>query len=471
MLSVKTILGASWSISGRLLARMIDLVSLLVLARVLTPADFGLMAIAASFVSIAEMVLEVPLVQALLRLPRIEKTHLDTAFAIGLLRGAVLAILMAAAAWPIAYFYQDNRLSTIILVLTLVPVARGLYSPAMIYYYLKIEFHASFLADIVGKLIATIISLFALYLGVGYWALIINNVLSAVLPTALSYVFAPYRPRLSLEKLGDFSSFTGWFTSSQIVGAVSWQYERVFLGYHADKTVVGRYGVASDLAVMPTQAIIGPAMRPVMAAFATIKDDPRRLSAAFLKTTRLTMLIAIPVGTGIALTSDQIVHIFLGEQWGPAAVYLQWLSLAIMLTAYTQPVVSLCIAKDRPDIIFQISIIELAIKICLMTTAYYLGGVLFMVYARLIAAVVVLFIVAAYSKKLASIDLLAQMNNLWQVCASCLVMTVSVLIIKDILLKDGVGLIGLLAAMSLCGAAVFASCMHVLGFRFQDLRA
>ncbi|MGD6613481.1 oligosaccharide flippase family protein, partial [Xanthomonas citri pv. citri] len=110
MLTLKTLRGAGWSVAARTLARVIDLATLLLLARLLTPADFGLTAIAVSLVAIVEMVLEVPLVQALMRLQKIETSHLDTAFTLGLLRGGVIAILMMLAAWPMAHIYDDSRL-------------------------------------------------------------------------------------------------------------------------------------------------------------------------------------------------------------------------------------------------------------------------------------------------------------------------------------------------------------------------
>ncbi len=250
-----------------------------------------------------------------MRLQDVEKSHLDTAFTLGLLRGAVIALLMAAAAWPVAHLYSDARLIPIMLALSSAPIARSLYSPSMVHLYRTIDFRVSFIADFSGKIAAALICIGALYAGAGYWALVINPAASSILPTVLSYVLAPYRPRLSLEKVSAFSAFTGWFTSAQILAAFSWQYDRIFLGYHVDKAVLGRYGVASDFSVLPTQSLIGPAMRPVMAAFASIADDRLRLQSAFLRAARLTMIIAFPAGVGIALTADQIVSVVLGSQW------------------------------------------------------------------------------------------------------------------------------------------------------------
>src|ERR1700737_217343 len=100
MLTTKTILGAGWTVSSRLVGRLIDLVTVLVLARTLTPADFGLAVLAMSLIAVVDTVLDIPLIQALTRLSRVDKTHLDTAFSLGSLRGLLLAFVVVVAAWP-----------------------------------------------------------------------------------------------------------------------------------------------------------------------------------------------------------------------------------------------------------------------------------------------------------------------------------------------------------------------------------
>ncbi|MBN4097516.1 MULTISPECIES: lipopolysaccharide biosynthesis protein [Methylobacterium] len=470
MLASKTLRGAGWSVAARISARAIDLGTLLVLARILSPADFGLTAIAASLISIVEMILEIPLVQALLRLQKIEKSHLDTAFTLGLLRGGVIAVLMMAAAWPVAHIYDDVRLIPITLALASAPIARSLYSPAMVHLFRKIDFRASFLADFSGKVAAALISIGSLYLGAGYWALVINPAASAILPTILSYVLAPYRPGLSLARLSAFSAFTGWFTSSQILAAFSWQFDRMFLGYHVDKAVLGRYGVASDFSVLPTQSVIGPAMRPVMAAFATMADDRLRLRAAFLKAARLTMIIALPAGVGIALTADQIVSVILGAQWISAAPYLRWLSLAVMFTAYYQPVSTLCLAMDEPNVMLKITLLESVAKVLSMTLGFYLGGVMMMIYARLATALFHFLISAIYARRLVGAGVAGQIRNLWQIALSCAVMAAAVLALRAALSRLDIGSAGLLAALILGGAAAYGVSMLLLGFRLRTLR-
>jgi len=152
MLTMKTILGAGWTVSSRLTGRLIDFGTVLVLARTLTPADFGLTALAMTLTVIADMVLEIPIIASLTRLDHVEKSHLDTAFTLGALRGLVLAVVILAAAWPFSRIYNDSRLIPLVAVIAIGPIARSLYSPAMVNYIRNMSFRQVFLAEISGKI-------------------------------------------------------------------------------------------------------------------------------------------------------------------------------------------------------------------------------------------------------------------------------------------------------------------------------
>jgi O-antigen/teichoic acid export membrane protein len=161
MLATKTLLGAGWTVSSRLAGRLIDFVTVLVLARTLTPADFGLTALAMTLTVIADMVLDIPLIKALTRLERLKKSHLDTAFTLGAMRGLLLALVVLVAAWPFSRIYHDSRLLPLIALISIGPIARSLYSPAMVRYIRDMSFRRVFIAEILGKIIAFTVAISA----------------------------------------------------------------------------------------------------------------------------------------------------------------------------------------------------------------------------------------------------------------------------------------------------------------------
>lgn len=422
MLTSRTIFGAAWTVASRLTGRLIDIVTLLVLARILTPADFGLTALAISIIAIVEMVLEIPLIQALTRLREIDKRHLDTAFTLGLIRAVVLTTVVLLAAWPISLIYSEPRLMPLIAALSLAPVSRGMLSPGMAHLIRDIRFREIFITQVIGKVVAAAAALGMLALGVGYWAIVGNHVIAAIVSCLLSYVIAPYAPRLSLSQFRDFSGFAGWFTASQLVSAMNWQMDRILLGGTVNASALGKYTMASDIAVLPTQTLIGPAMQPVMAAFSKINDDPERMKTAFLKAARFTMLLATPACVFAALSSRQLVDVLFDEQWTEVAPYLQVLVLAVLPTAYPPIFHSYAMATNRTRLLAEFNGIDLVLKLLFVPLALFLFSIWGVIAARTLIGFLMFAVCLRYAKHYAGISILSQILNLKEVALATAVL-------------------------------------------------
>jgi O-antigen/teichoic acid export membrane protein len=468
MLTLKTILGASWTVSSRLAGRLIDFVTVLVLARTLTPADFGLIALAMTLIAIVDTVTEIPLIQALTRLKSIEHSHLDTAFTIGVIRGFLLTLVVLAAAWPFSIAYHDGRLTALVSVLALGPMTRSLYSPGMVKYIRQMSFRPLFIAEFVGKIVASTGAISVVFLGGGYWAIATGSVVSSAATTLISYLLAPYRPNLTLKNFADFSTFLGWFSSAQIVAALSWQFDRILLGYFVSKSDLGQYAMASDLAVLPTQSIIGPAMQPVMAAFSRINDDPDRLRSAYTKASRFTMMLAVPVCIGMALTSDLIIKVLLGAKWTEAALYLRWLALATMLSAYYQPLYSLALAINRTKVVFGLTFTELCLRIALISFGLYYYSLIGAIAARGIISLIMFALTLLNARRLAGIRLKSEAANLAKTMSACAIMTLLVMIAR----YEIAGTINAfleLGIISILGAAAYIAALFAFGLRLKEV--
>ncbi len=472
MLTTKTILGAGWTVSSRLAGRAIDFVTVLVLARALTPADFGLTAIASSLVFIMDAVFEVPLILALTRLRSITRSHLDTAFTLGVLRGLLLSSIVLAAAWPFAHIYHDDRLTGLIAALVVGPTARSLYSPGMVKYVRDMSFRQNFAAELLGRLISSVLAISVAYGGGGYWAIAVGSLSSSVATTLISYFLAPYRPRLSLSKFSDFSSFLGWFSTSQIFVAVSWQFDRILLGYFITKSDLGQYAMASDLASLPTQSVIGPAMQPLMAAFSRINDDLDRLRNAYLKASRFTMMLAAPTCIGMALTSDLIVKVLLGAKWTEAGLYLQWLALSIVLNAFYQPLHSLAMAMDRTNLIFRLCFIEACIRIVLVSVGLYCYSIMGVIVVRVAISVIMFIVSLVAAQYLIGARVLSELIGLWKVAAACAAMAALVLMMRHEFFGFNLDAVVELILTTAFGALFYVGTLFALGVRFRsDLQA
>jgi O-antigen/teichoic acid export membrane protein len=468
MLSKKTVLGAGWLVSSRLGGRIVDFVTVLILARTLTPADFGLTALAMSLIAVADIVFELPVIGALTRLKQVEKSHLDTAFTLSTLRGLVFSIVILGAAWPYSIVFRDHRLAPLVTVLAIGPISRGLCSPNMVQFIRQMSFHQAFVAELAGKILAAVTAVGAVYLGAGYWAIAASSITASAATTLISYLIAPYRPAFSLAKLADFSRFMGWFNSAQVISAVSWQFDRALLGYFVTKSQLGQYTMATDLSTLPSQSLLSPAMQPVLAAFASINDDPERLQKAFLKAAHFTMLIGAPACIGMALTSDLIVDVLLGgSKWQAAAVYMQWLPLATMLALYNHPLSCLALATDRPRALFRLNLVEFCLRTVLISLGLYFYAVEGVIAARLVLSFATLFVMLWIAQELGGGSIALQIRSLWSIALSSAAMAVLVLLVRRGLSVTHIRPLFELAFAAGLGGAAYVGTLFALGIRLR----
>jgi len=465
MLATTTLKGASWLVFSRFIGRFIDFFTLLILARMLSPSEFGIAALAMALVMVVDTVLEVPVTQALIRQPTIDKTHLDTGFTLALMRSVFIAVVVMLVAWPYAAYNHNENIIALASVLVIGPAAKGFASPAMIYFARDINYLPPFMLETLGKVCAFTAATTVVLMGGSYWAIAANFVASAVAGTLISYLFAPYRPSLTLVRFKDFASFIGWFSSAQLVSALNWQLDRFMLGAWASSAVLGRYSVANDLSVLPTQTIVGPALQPVMAAFSRIASDRLRLQRAFLKASRFAMMISVPVAVGISLTADLTTSVMLGAQWNEAATFLSLLALAMVPIPYFQTLYSVCLAVDRPHIILRLNTIDLAFRIAFITVGYHFLAADGAALARVALSFTMFGIYVLTLRKMLGLHVRQQLANLWKVLVAASVMTVIVLILRREIDQWQMTSVLELGLVAVAGAATYVGMLFVLGLR------
>lgn len=359
----RTVLASVSLIAARLTGRGIDFLALLVLARLLTPADFGIVAVAMSLILIVEAVFELPVGQVLIVEPTVNRRLLDTAFTLSIVRGLLLASLVGAAAWPFAIFYQDPRLVPLICALAFAPAIRGIQNPGMIRYDRALDFKRQITIDIVSKLASFLVSGGLAYATGSYWALVCGSVMTPVVLIAMSFIWVPYRPRLTLVEWRVFGSFLGWLSAGQVLSALTWQIDRLVLGWAMPKPAVGRFTIADNLSALPGQILLTPITGPLSVSLSLVRDDMPRLQAAYLKLMGMVALVGFPALTGLALIADPFVRVALGPAWGNAGEILRWLALASMPALLWTPFNTLALATKRSWLIFSRQLLDLVVKV------------------------------------------------------------------------------------------------------------
>lgn len=323
----QTIQAGFWVICSKLASKLVDLTSLLVLARCLGPADFGLVAMAMTTIFIVEAIFELPLSAALIRSIGITDEILQTAFTLGLLRGVIIGLLLAVLSWPIALVYGEPRLVELVCVLAFAPMMRGLISPRMVIFARAMNFRPEVIMEVSGKVAAAIAAIAIAMTTASYWALVAATVLGPAIMMVISYCMAPMRPGLTLKNWRIFSDLVGWNMLSQLISSMNWQLDRIILPRFVDAHSFGGYTISSDLVSIPFQAVLYPLTRPLLALLAKGQD----YGEAYLKASGGVFLLMSPIFAFMLCMSAPLVGLVLGQKWDDVTPVFQALCLIAIL--------------------------------------------------------------------------------------------------------------------------------------------
>ena len=406
----RTARGAIWVTAAKLCTRAIDFVTLLFLARLLSPSDFGLVAIGGTVMSVIEAVLELPIGAVLTRVETLDRDHLDTAFTLGLLRGCALSLVAVLLALPIAAAYHDGRVAWILMALAIAPAVRSLGSPRFVERIRRIDYRASFAVDLVSKSAGLVAALAIAFTTHTYSALVANTIIPPCIATILSYAFSPYRPHLSLAKFQVFSGFLIWTSLAQALTAFSWQCDRLILGIFVPYSALGRYTLADNLSTVPEQALVKPATGPLLPAFALVRGDRERLGRAYLRVTSIIVAVGLPVMLTLAVLARPLVQLLLGGgKWAAAAPILQWLAIAVAFPLFYAPLPALVMALGRTKVFVKRSAAEIIVQIPLVLIGAATFGTAGVIAAKLFTSLYVAVISLHLVKEVTGLPLRAQL--------------------------------------------------------------
>ena len=212
--------GADWMVLFRLFDRSMGILSTTILARVLLPADFGLVAMAMSVIAIIELATAFSFEIALIQNPEPQREHYDTAWTLNILVAFGGAVITSALAHPAASFYGDPRLVPVMVCIAAGWAVSGLENTGIVNFRRRMDFATEFRFMATKRLVTFAASMAAAFALRSYWALVIGMVTGRVVGAMLSYVMEPYRPRLSLARAHELFSFSGRLLANNVAGVV-----------------------------------------------------------------------------------------------------------------------------------------------------------------------------------------------------------------------------------------------------------
>ena len=344
--------GIAWLVATRWSTQLLNLISNIVLARILLPADFGIVAIALAYTAIVEGLTLLPADQAIIRHRNPLSSLYDTAWSLSFIRGTLIALAMLASANPVAFFMDEERLTAVIAVLALKPLIAGLQNPRFIDFEKNLVFSRYFVLQVGSRIVMAVVTITYALIAKTYWALVIGNLASVAVQVGWSYALSPYRPRPTLSQFRALVDFSAWLWGTSVIRTLNLQSDKFIIGGLLNTSAVGVYHMGTNLAETVVGSITNPLVRALYPTFSLVNDDMTKLRRNVLDASAALVAVTMPIGVGLALVADPFVRLVLGTKWLSAIEILQVLVPFFALSSITTVTDPVVMARGKTKLMF-----------------------------------------------------------------------------------------------------------------------
>ncbi len=376
-LTARVLKSIGWVFAGRAFGRVIQLVRVIVLARLLMPEDFGLFGIVMLAIATLETFSQIGFQTALIQRKENTDAYLDTAWTVQVIRGLVLAAILFAAAPAVAWFFEVPRAAVLLRVMCISVVLGGFVNIGIIYFQKDLEFHKQALFNVADAGVSLIVGIFLAYQLRSVWALVWAGIAGAVTRCVVSHLMVPYRPALHLRKdqFVELFRFGRWMLGSSVVVFLATRGDHAFLAKMLGAGALGLYQMAYSLSNMPATQITYLTSQVMMPAYAKVQDNRSKLGGAFLDVFEVVLSLAMPLAVFIALAGREIILGVLGPNWEAAVVPVQILAVAGLLRAVQGTAGPLFVGAGRPHMNFFMNVVRFGAIVCTIYPLTKLFGI------------------------------------------------------------------------------------------------
>ncbi len=408
-----TVKGVIWSAVERFSVQGVQFLVMLVIARILSPKDYGLVGMLAIFLAIAQSLIDSGFSQALIR--KKDRTEADnsTVFYFNFIISLVMYVALFFSAPLIADFYNEPQLTDLTRVIGIVVIVNGLAVVQRAIYTIEINFKVQARASLAGAVVSGAIGILLAIKGAGVWTLVWQQLLNAAITTVLLWVFSSWHPHLlySWKSFREMFTFGSKLMLSGLLNTIYTNLYQLVIGKVFTASSLGYYSRANQFAQFPSSNLTGILQRVVYPILCKVQDDHERYVRASKKFLCLSCYIIFPLMCLLAGISKPLIIILLGEKWSfagtlmiPICISMMWYPAhALNLNAIT--------VIGRSDLFLRLEIIKKIIGVTVLAVSVPFG-LLVLCYSSIPGTLLGLYVNSYYTGKEVGYDLLKQLKDL-----------------------------------------------------------
>lgn len=371
--------GLRWTGGSQAIQQILNLVWSVVMARVLAPEDFGLLAMASVFTGIVFFVLDLGLSAAIVQRQNLEERQISSVFWINIFVGLVMTLLGVVLSWPIATFYNNTTLQAVVAALSCNFIIFSLSSTQTALLKRQMHFRSLEFRTLIGQLVGISCSLAMAFWGFGIWSLVGRILIASVVGTVLLWSVSGWRPSWGFywEDVRELSSFGNDVFIANLLGYVGRNADNLLIGKFFGATDLGYYAMAYNLMMFPVLRFSQVLAGVLFPALSRMQEDTEKIKRSWFRATRLMGAVTIPLMLGLIALAPQFIQVVYGEKWLPAVLVLQVLSISGLCqsVAYLHGTVLLALGQSRLRLKLNFLSVTLAVVSFLLGLPFGIVGV------------------------------------------------------------------------------------------------
>lgn len=354
-----------WNYTSFGLGKAMVFLTTTILARLLTPADFGVMAFAVLAVNYLSILKDLGLGAALIQRRQNVEEAADTVFTLNLLLGSTLTLLGIGVAPFIAAYFNEPLVTPILRLLSFSFVLNALSDTHIVRLQRELNFRRKLIPDIGYSIIKGVVSIGFALAGFGVWALVIGQLVSAVATVILAWSVFPWRPRLTVRRdlAKTMLSFGLSMTGIQALTTLIDNLDYLIVGRFFGNTALGIYTLAYRLPELLVLNMLWVMAKVIFPTYAAVQDQPDTLRQGFLTVVRFVGMFTVPICLGLMLAAEPLVQVIFGEKWLAAIPVVRVLALFALVSSIAFNVGDIYKAVGRTDILIKLGLVKLVLLV------------------------------------------------------------------------------------------------------------
>lgn len=434
--------GMKWSAIERFSAQGVQFVIQIVLARLLLPSDYGIIAMLTIFIAISQTFVNSGFSNALIRKLDRDENDYTTTFLFNIGIGVFFYLFLYLGSPLIASFYNTPLLAPITKLIGLSVLFNSLCIVQQAILTIRIDFKTQTYVSLFSVIFSGGIAIYLAYKGYGAWALAWQVVIAALLRSVLFWAFVGWKPKGHFSKKS-FKSLFGFGSKLLASGLLDTVYKNIYLiviGKLYSSQLLGFYAKAKDLSVYPASSITTIIQRVTYPVMSELQGDDERLRENYRKLLRLSAFMFFPLMLGLAAVADPFVRLLLTDKWEKCIFLLRILCFAMMWYPIHAINLNLLQVKGRSDLFLSLEIYKkIIMTVVLFATLPF--GIVALCIGQIMNSLMALIINTYYTGKLIKVGFWSQMRDIFPILIRCFIMFVSVILIDNIVMSYGLKLI------------------------------